>query len=164
MIVDPRDVTKIRKRFSYPDNLLYFIRLRSGEQRITTTSIDALLETAVTEREKDVILSLWKDKATYDEVGMRIGVSRERVHQIAEKAGRKLALKATQWERGGLALPEAEARKLAEMTVYVSYSWGDIVEACSLRGIPVTSRYGRYLPRSVLEQKLIKAMIKENTV
>ena len=54
-----------------------------------------------------------------------------------------------------------EAKKHAEMVVYVNYTWPDIIDACERHGIETTTKSGRYRSRRVLEQKLIEVLTAE---
>ncbi|MGX8709812.1 MAG: hypothetical protein ACQGTM_06135 [bacterium] len=54
-----------------------------------------------------------------------------------------------------------EAIKRAEETIYVYYTWGDILDSCEARGIPTRNKRGNYISRPKLETALIMAMISE---
>lgn len=60
-------------------------------------------------------------------------------------------------------MTEQEARKIATERVYVYFVLDDIIFGCQSRGIPTVTKSGKMKSRSVLEKKLIDAMVKEMT-
>lgn len=60
-------------------------------------------------------------------------------------------------------MTEQEARKIATERVYVYFVLDDILYGCQRRGIATHTKSGKQKSRSVLEQKLIDAMVKEMT-
>ena len=77
---------------TYPDNLLYALFDRDWEYP-RPTDFDGSLEYvlhSLTERERRVLDFRYKDGLTYEEIGKRECVTRERIRQINAKSIRKL--------------------------------------------------------------------------
>lgn len=77
---------------TYPDNLLYALFDRDWEYP-RPTDFDGSLEYvlhSLTERERRVLDFRYKDGLTYEEIGKRECVTRERIRQINAKSFRKL--------------------------------------------------------------------------
>lgn len=74
----------------YPFSMIYEVCETEEPLMLSAESINKAMSEALTERERRILEMRYRDGMTYDEIGNVIGVTKERVRQIAARSERKL--------------------------------------------------------------------------
>lgn len=85
------DAERPNNKVPYPYNLMEWLSEKfEGEYEFSSASVQRMVESALTDRERRVVLARWTAPKTYEQLGKEFGITRERIRQIEAKALRKL--------------------------------------------------------------------------